>query len=257
MRRQRGGVARAVSICLKPEKILIKSAPMRMAPRQSVCALGISAVLIAGVVAAPPAVTTRAEPVHVVRVSDVTLAAVSSASPTATAVNPAGLVLVALVKTFTFVELWAIVAVDIVAAPVLAPLYWFASSFIGWGPRNPVDAISRYLDVVAQDVVRAIQYPFTGISGAAAATGDNNPTSAPVASQKSRSAVSTSDNLGGRDLPRAGTGKGHSALAVRRGASTPTASTTAGTRKTATSSTAEHRSPRGHGARVHANSRDD
>jgi hypothetical protein len=238
---------------------------MWIAARQSVCALGISAALVAGVVSAPPAVTPRPQAIQVVHVSDVTLAAVSSASPTASAVTPAGLVLVALVKTITFVELWAIVAVDIVGAPVLAPLYWFASSFIGWGPRNPIDAVARYLEAISQDLVRAIQYPFTGISGAAAATGNNVQSSSAPAS---RQVHSTPGDLAAGDLPGAGTGKGHSALRARSGASIHDAAQLdqavdrnaakhVDTHKTGTGSAPEHRPARGHGARVHASSRDD
>lgn len=141
----------------------------------------------------------------------------------------------ALVKTITFVELWAIVAVDIVGAPVLAPSYWFASSFVGWGPRNPIDTVARYLESISQDSVRAIRYPFTGVSGAAAATGGNRQSSsAPTASRQA--------------LLRAGTGKRHSGVATHRGGSTSRATKHNETPKTGTESRSTRR---------HASSRDD
>jgi hypothetical protein len=139
------------------------------AGHRSVCALTVATALTVGAVSVPPAaVTPRA-----VHVSDVMLAAASASSPAASVVNPVGLVLVPLVKAITFVELCAIVAVDIVAAPVLEPLYWFAAWAIGNGPDNPIAFIPRYLEMIAADLMTAIRYPFTGISGAAAATGSD------------------------------------------------------------------------------------
>jgi hypothetical protein len=181
----------ALDVYADPEKILINCTSMWIAAaHRSVCALTVATALTVGVVSVPPpALTPRA-----VHVSDVMLAAASASSPTASVVNPVGLVLVPLVKTITFVELWAIVAVDIVAAPVLEPLYWFAAWATGYGPNNPISFIPRYLEMIAADLLTAIRYPFTGDSGAAAATGNDLQSSlAPAASMAASQQVDPSD----------------------------------------------------------------